>query len=307
MKKIDKKYIGSSPMKFLPAAAAIVGIGSQIYQGFAARRRRLDAQRRAGDFEKAAGEYLDQYRTEEYVNPYAGMQNVYEDMTINQQAAEFQREQAASQQAATLEQLRQVSTGGAGVAALATAMTREGARQARISSADIARQEQAIQSAQLREQARIEGLQRAGEERVRQQERQRAMNLYQLEAGRGAIAQQEANLARQQQYKAFGGAATSLIGGIAGGTFNDLIGGGVSNLTQNMQLTNELDITSGEFPTSPASGQFMDMSFSNPMGEPVVPTVSTGDPIVNTTGLTGMSFTNTIPNSPFGKKYGKKK
>jgi hypothetical protein len=129
MKKISKKYIGSSPMKLAPWVLPAVQIGMGLLQGRSARRKQRAAQRRAAEFEAAAAPYLEAYKTEEYVNPYENMENVYEDMRINTQAAEFQRQQLAQQQADILQGL-QGAAGSAGVAALAQAMARQGAIQA---------------------------------------------------------------------------------------------------------------------------------------------------------------------------------
>ena len=68
--------------------------------------------------------------------------NPYEDMTVNTQAAEFQRDMQAQQQADTLQALRG-ARGSAGAASLATAMSRQAAEKERAIAADIGKQEQA--------------------------------------------------------------------------------------------------------------------------------------------------------------------
>tara|TARA_R100000995_G_scaffold75138_1_gene44406 strand:+ start:506 stop:1114 length:609 start_codon:yes stop_codon:yes gene_type:complete len=70
--------------------------------------------------------------------------NPYEDMTVNTQAAEFQRDMQAQAQADTLQALRGAG-GSAGAASLATAMSRQAAEKERAISADIGKQEQQIQ------------------------------------------------------------------------------------------------------------------------------------------------------------------
>ena len=70
--------------------------------------------------------------------------NPFENMTVNLQAAEFQRQQQAQEQADTLQALRGAATG-SGAAALATAMSRQAAQKQQAIAADIGQQEQQIQ------------------------------------------------------------------------------------------------------------------------------------------------------------------
>ena len=72
--------------------------------------------------------------------------NPYEDLTVNLQAAEFQRQQQAQEQADILAGL-QTAAGGAGAASLATAMARQSQMKQQQIAADISRQEMAIQQA----------------------------------------------------------------------------------------------------------------------------------------------------------------
>ena len=47
-----------------------------------------------------------QYRNQDLSNPYRNMQNPYEDMTVNQQAADFQAQQQQQGMAATMDALK---------------------------------------------------------------------------------------------------------------------------------------------------------------------------------------------------------
>jgi hypothetical protein len=78
--------------------------------------------------------------------------NPYEDMQVNTQAAEFQRDMQAQQQADTLQALRGAG-GAAGAASLATAMSRQAAQKERAIAADIGKQEQAINMAAAKQEA----------------------------------------------------------------------------------------------------------------------------------------------------------
>ena len=75
---------------------------------------------------------------------FAPQANPFESMQVNLQAAQFQRDQQAQEQADTLQALRSGATG-AGAAALATAMSRQAAQKQQAIAADIGQQEQRIQ------------------------------------------------------------------------------------------------------------------------------------------------------------------
>ena len=219
MKK-KQKYVGSSPMKYAWLVQA--GMAAyQIHQGNKAKKKAAKAQREA---EAAAAPYLEAYKSYEYKNPYEGMENVYEDMRINTQAAEFQKEQMAQQQADILQGL-QGAAGGSGVAALAQSMARAGAEQAQKISVDISKQETAREQAQLAEQSRIQGLQMYGEQLVDQQEMQRNMNLYNLETGKAGLAAEQLDAAKQQMMGGIGNLVAAGISGYNSGAFG---GGGQS-------------------------------------------------------------------------------
>ena len=246
MKK-KQKYVGSSPMK-IPFAPWMItaGLGViQAYQGSKAKKRAARAQREA---EEAAAPYLEAYKSYEYKNPYEGMENVYEDMRVNTQAAEFQKEQLAQQQADILQGL-QGAAGGAGVAALAQSMARAGAVQAQRISADISRQETAREQAKLQEQSRIQGLQRYGEQLVDQQEMQRNMDLYSLEMGKAGLAAEQKQQAQQQMMSGIGNLVSAGISGYSSGAF----GGGTPSAS-NLAMA----------PGSTLPGNTLDSSYMSP-------------------------------------------
>ncbi len=222
MKKTPKKYVGSSPMKLDPITAqiGIAAVGGLVnYFGGRKAKRQATRDRRAA--EAAAAPYLQSYKDFEYKNPYENMENVYEDMRVNTQAAEFQRQQLAQQQADVMQGLRGAA-GGAGVAALAQSMARQGAIQAQATSAGIAQQEQAIQRARLAETSRIQELQRRGEQAVAEQEMQRNMNLYSLEAGRAGLASERMAAGQQQMMGGIGNIASAGLQAYGAGMFDNL-------------------------------------------------------------------------------------
>ena len=89
------------------------------------------------------------------------MENVYEDLTVSQEAARFQMEQGTQQRANIMQQLRGAA-GGSGIAALAQSLATQGTIQARQVSADIAQQEQANRIAAAQGAGQLQQLERQG-------------------------------------------------------------------------------------------------------------------------------------------------
>lgn len=225
MKKTPKKYIGSSPMKFEPITMAAIQMGAGLVGGaidyFGNRKAKKEAEEKGRIAQREADTRLQAYKDKEFVNPYENMQNVYEDATIDQRAAEFQRDANAQSQADTLAALQAGGGTGAGTAALATAMSRQGAQQAQAAAANIGAQERQNQQMALAETGRLQDLNIAGQEQVRRQEEQREIDLYGLSAG---IADTEAGLASAAQSgmnTALGGAIADVGAGfLPGGVFD---------------------------------------------------------------------------------------
>jgi len=136
--------------------AAVIGLGiagAGMYASSRAQNRmtRANARMSAAElaFRKEQQAKLDKqkelYKKFEFKNPYADMQNqyaenVYEDLTINQQQAQFQAQQGAQQRANIMQSLRGAA-GGSGVAGLAQALANQGQLQAQGISASIGQQE----------------------------------------------------------------------------------------------------------------------------------------------------------------------
>ena len=149
-----------SPMKLGPAAALALaqGIkaGVQIFQGF---QQRADAK---GALEDA--KTLAENRMRSYENFDFRIQNPYEDLTASTEAQQLANQQQAQQQANTLARLQQGATG-AGAASLATAIARQGAKQAQAAQALTAKQEAANQRLAAGAQLKIDSAVNAKEQR----------------------------------------------------------------------------------------------------------------------------------------------
>ena len=124
-----------SPMKLAPLAAmAIVSgvkAGVDIFSGFAAKRKaQADLKKQQAELDK---------RMAAYENFDFRIQNPYEDLTVSTEGQRLANEQMTQQSADTLQSLK-AGTTGAGAAALATAISRQGAANARAAQASTAQQ-----------------------------------------------------------------------------------------------------------------------------------------------------------------------
>jgi hypothetical protein len=70
------------PLIFAVQGLSQLGLGA--YNAFQANKMKREAQ---GDYDKA----LQQYRTQDTSNLYRNLENPYEDLTVNQQQAQFKR------------------------------------------------------------------------------------------------------------------------------------------------------------------------------------------------------------------------
>ena len=149
-------------MAFVIAASAVVSAvagGYKAVQGKKAAdaaRIEADAARLEMDKHKEAFEALDTS------NPYLNMENTMEDLTINQQEAEFTKQQQMQTQANIMGQMRGAA-GSSGIAALAQSLANQGSLNAQGASASIGAQEAQNQKLERAEAGKIQGLERSGD------------------------------------------------------------------------------------------------------------------------------------------------
>ena len=135
----------------LAVAPGLISAAGSLYGRKARKKEQKKARQEFKDAKKA-------FESIEYVNPYANLQdqyaglqnpygeNVYEDLTVDTQAADYLREQQQQSQANLMQQFRGAA-GGSGVASLAQSLSNVANQQARQSSIEIAKQEMANQMA----------------------------------------------------------------------------------------------------------------------------------------------------------------
>jgi len=210
-----KKMGKPSPLKLPPMAwMGIAQVGASLLGGLIGSKRRRREQREAREaMEKSRAAYMQQ----EYVNPYADMENVYEDLTVNQQQAQFQAQQGAQQRANILEGLRGTA-GGAGIAGLAQAMARQSTLQTQQISASIGQQEAMNQRLRAQGAAKVQQLEAYGEQAVSLREQQRMETLYGMDMSRVTAANRARQQSRQQMIAGIGAGLGTIAGGMGGGT-----------------------------------------------------------------------------------------
>jgi len=149
LKKNINKEEKSSPAKFL----------GDLFGG---RSLKAKLKKAETEYRKQMQEYSDfAFKNPYEENVYAGMENTFEDLTVNQQQAEFQRQQAQQSQANILQSL---TAGGQFNAGNIQALANQGAKAAQQASASIGQQEAANRASQAREASRLQTLERQGRE-----------------------------------------------------------------------------------------------------------------------------------------------
>ena len=235
-----------SPAKFLGAAVGVIGGVANIIGGNKAGKAAARQQRIAQaelNKQKKAFEGLDTSNlmagvTNKYANIQTNYENVYEDLTVNQQQAQFQAQQGAQQRSDILQNMRGAA-GGSGIAALAQSMANQGQLAAQQQSASIGQQEarnQALmargagaeQTAEAQAQQTIAmGEQQAETSRLQGASDARGLE-YQKTQGLMGLASgqlESANAAKAAADAQRSAGISGIVGGVAGGLMGGLGGG----------------------------------------------------------------------------------
>ena len=156
-------------------------------------------------------------------NPYLNMENTAEDLTVNTQQAEFQKQQSMQNQANIMDQMRG-SAGGSGIAALAQTLANQGSLDAQKASASIGQQEAQNQKLERAEASKIQGKERQGELISRQAIHGKVTGLMGMAADDVSNAKQARAAAQEKMYAGISEAGTgvmnlgtSMMGGTGGG------------------------------------------------------------------------------------------
>ena len=168
-------------MSFLLVAGAAVGAASGIAKAIKGGIEKNKAATLKAEEQAELEAQKAQYAALDTSNPFANMENKMSDLTVNQQEAEFMKQQQQQNQANILEGMRGAA-GGSGIAALAQTMATQGSLDAQKSATSIGMQETNIQKAQATEAARLQSSEAAGEQASQQAERDKQATLMGLAA-----------------------------------------------------------------------------------------------------------------------------
>ena len=195
-------------------AVAAVGLGISATQAIMAKKRRKTAME---EYEKQKASF----ESQEITNPYANMQNPYEDITVNQQQAKFLGQQQQQALATTTRGLWGVA-GSAGAAVLAQSMANQQMRQRQGISGMIGQQESANQRLVAGGQMNINMAEAQGETIRQQRELGRTGTL--LGMSQQQVAGEQARL-------------DAAIGGVAEGV--GALGGAIEDKIESKKLTKQ--------------------------------------------------------------------
>lgn len=197
----------TSPLKIAPwlIAAGVGALGIGLNAMSKAKRRDRSNQAKLAGYEQEFDERIADYEKSTFKPLDADalkQENVYEDLTVDTQAADYAREQFQQQQANIMQGLKGVA-GGSGVAGLAQSLSNQAAKQSQQSQLTIGQQLQQNRRMQMQEKSRLQGQERqvqlANMEGARQFELDKMSTLMgvagqKISGTQGAIAQ------RQQMY-----------------------------------------------------------------------------------------------------------
>ena len=167
------------------AGSALLGMSNASKMRKDARRNAAQALKERQEQQAMLDEEVANYRAMKFTNPYANMENPFEDLRVATGAAEFQAEQGARQRANILSQLRGAA-GASGIAGLAQTLANQGTIQARKISADLQKQEVANELMAAKGASTIDLQERAGEAMVQQAESGRQATILGMQYGQGA-------------------------------------------------------------------------------------------------------------------------
>jgi hypothetical protein len=230
----------------------------------AEQQEKLEASREALEQQKQ------EYKEFTFENPYADVENFYEDVQVDTQAAEFQMEQAAQQRANILSGLRGAA-GASGVAGLAQALANQATMQTRQVSVDLARQERQGQMLARQGAQQADMLRRQGEAAVQSAEFGRTSTLLASEYGMAAGAEAGVQAAYANEMSAFSAASQmqsarvgmygQIIGGIAGAALGGPIGTAIAGkITSERKLKRNITLVG----KSPSGLNIYNFEYINP-------------------------------------------
>ena len=205
-------------MSFMAVAGAGIALIGGVAKAIGGAKQKREAEKEKAKAQAELEAQKAQYAALDTSNPFANMENKMSDLTVNQQEAEFMKQQQQQNQANILEGMRGAA-GGSGIAALAQTMATQGSLDAQKSATSIGMQETNIQKAQATEAARLQSSEAAGEQASQQAERDKQATLMGLAAADVEAAAGKEQAGTEQMWGGITGAAGAAgqIGGMIPG------------------------------------------------------------------------------------------
>tara|TARA_R100001594_G_scaffold2375_2_gene9400 strand:+ start:8962 stop:9606 length:645 start_codon:yes stop_codon:yes gene_type:complete len=211
------KNIKNSPLNFIQGTIQALG----AYDWGGKRQKEIDMLQ--GEYDEMKDRFTNFDTSNIYSsvsNPYANMENVMEDLTVNTQQADFIAQQNQQQQANVLDRLRG-AVGSSGGAGLAQQLLNQGQLQTQQAAASIGQQESQNQMLAARQAGQIQSLERqgewkadmtrrAGEEQSRALEKAKVNALLTMSTNRLGTAKSQHELAQEQMWSGIGSALNPL-------------------------------------------------------------------------------------------------
>ena len=216
----------NSPFKFaLPAIMAGVSIAGSIFgaisAGSAKRRAEKKEEEARIETERLKGIYANLDTSNPFTNMqnrFANLENTMEDLTVNQQQAQFQSDQFQQSQANIMGNLRGAA-GGSGIAALAQQLAQQGQIAAQKASATIGQQESVNQRAAAQQAGQLQRMEAQGGTNIDRLVAQGDRQTQQMEMGKQAtllgMSQQEQAAYMQQANDANNAKWSAISGGVS--------------------------------------------------------------------------------------------
>jgi hypothetical protein len=208
-------------MSFILVGVAVAAGATQVVMANQGRKGRIAEQKAAAAEMEANKKAYEQIDTS---NTYANLENKFEDITVNQQQAQFEAQQNQQQQANLMNSMN-AAAGGSGIAALAQAMANQGQLSAQKASASIGMQEAQNQKLVAQEASKNQQLEAAGEQTSQQREADKQATLLGMSQQRKGAADQAREVAKQQAMAGVGTIASGLASGVDAGMANLATGG----------------------------------------------------------------------------------
>jgi len=208
-------------MSFILVGVAVAAGATQVVMANQGRKGRIAEQKAAAAEMEANKKAYEQIDTS---NTYANLENKFEDITVNQQQAQFEAQQNQQQQANLMNSMN-AAAGGSGIAALAQAMANQGQLSAQKASASIGMQEAQNQKLVAQEASRNQQLEAAGEQTSQQMKADKQATLLGMSQQRKGAADQAKEVAKQQAMAGVGTIASGLASGVDAGMANIDSGG----------------------------------------------------------------------------------